>query len=228
VPLNAPPGWPSRPALAALLLALAGPPTALAGPTTTTASVLSIGDGDTLRLRTAAGPITVRLACIDAPESDQVPHGPAARRDLQELLPPGTTVWIRRQSVDRYGRSVAELIRDGRIVNQLLVASGSAFVYRSYSAACDRNTYARLELEARQRRRGVWANGDGITRPWDHRAGRRTPRRAGPAEAGGAPLSRRWRCSEIGSFARAQQLLRDGHGYLDGDGDGIACERLRG
>lgn len=32
---------------------------------------------------------------------------------------------------------------------------------------------------------------------------------------------------EIGSYARAQELLRQGHGYLDGDGEGEACESLR-
>jgi micrococcal nuclease len=37
----------------------------------------------------------------------------------------------------------------------------------------------------------------------------------------------RYRCSEIGNFARAQQLLREGHTYLDRDNDGVACERLR-
>jgi hypothetical protein len=35
-------------------------------------------------------------------------------------------------------------------------------------------------------------------------------------------------CRQIGSYARAQQLLQQGHSYLDGDGDGEACERLRG
>jgi micrococcal nuclease len=35
-------------------------------------------------------------------------------------------------------------------------------------------------------------------------------------------------CRQIGSYARAQQLLQQGHINLDGDGDGEACERLRG
>ncbi|MBM5801152.1 MAG: excalibur calcium-binding domain-containing protein [Cyanobacteria bacterium K_DeepCast_35m_m2_023] len=32
----------------------------------------------------------------------------------------------------------------------------------------------------------------------------------------------------MGSYAQAQMLLRQGHTYLDGDGDGEACEVLRG
>ncbi|WP_353617849.1 excalibur calcium-binding domain-containing protein [Synechococcus sp. CCAP 1479/9] len=38
---------------------------------------------------------------------------------------------------------------------------------------------------------------------------------------------RRWYCRNVGSWKRAQQLLREGHTYLDGDGDGEACEALR-
>ena len=36
----------------------------------------------------------------------------------------------------------------------------------------------------------------------------------------------RYRCKQIGSWAKAQKLLKQGHTYLDGDGDGEACEGL--
>jgi len=44
------------------------------------AEVLSIGDGDTIRVRRGGRAITVRLACIDASETAQRPYGhrPAA------------------------------------------------------------------------------------------------------------------------------------------------------
>jgi hypothetical protein len=42
-----------------------------------------------------------------------------------------------------------------------------------------------------------------------------------------ASRSRRYSCKEIGSYDRAQVLLRQGHAYLDGNGDGQACEALR-
>ena len=44
------------------------------------AEVLSIGDGDTIRVRQGVRAITVRLACIDASETAQRPYGhrPAA------------------------------------------------------------------------------------------------------------------------------------------------------
>ncbi|WP_254931854.1 MULTISPECIES: excalibur calcium-binding domain-containing protein [unclassified Cyanobium] len=31
----------------------------------------------------------------------------------------------------------------------------------------------------------------------------------------------------MSSYAKAQDLLRQGHSYLDGNGDGEACESLR-
>ena len=36
-----------------------------------------------------------------------------------------------------------------------------------------------------------------------------------------------YRCREIGNFAQALELLRQGHTYLDGNGDGEACKSLR-
>ncbi len=47
------------------------------------ATVLSIGDGDTIRVRQGGKVITVRLACIDAPETAQNPYGQQVRRYLQ-------------------------------------------------------------------------------------------------------------------------------------------------
>ena len=42
-----------------------------------------------------------------------------------------------------------------------------------------------------------------------------------------SPSAHHYRCKEIGYYARAQELLRQGHSYLDGNGDGVACESLR-
>ena len=184
------------------------------------ATVLSIGDGDTLRLRDGSRIRTVRLACIDAPETSQAPQGASARAALQALAPVGSALELRIQTTDRYGRSVAELFRGGRNLNQALVASGAAFVYWRYISSCDRNTYSRLETEARLRRLGVWSSPGGITRPWDYRQ----MSRPSTPSSGGVRLS----CRQIGSYAQAQELLRQGHSYLDGNGDGEACESLRG
>ena len=135
------------------------------------ATVVSIGDGDSLRVRLGGEVRSVRLACIDAPERAQSPWGQQARAQLQALLPLSAAVEVRSTTSDRYGRLVAQLSRGGRNVNQALVASGAAFVYWRYIAGCDRQTYGRLETEARLQRLGVWSVRGGIPRPWDVRRG---------------------------------------------------------
>jgi endonuclease YncB( thermonuclease family) len=190
---------------------------------TRTATVLSIGDGDTLRVREGSRTLNVRLACIDAPETSQAPHGSSARAQLQALAPMGSAVELRVKATDRYGRSVAELSRNGRNLNQALVASGGAFVYWQYIQGCDRQTYGRLETEARLKGVGVWGVSGGVQRPWDYRS-----RQRNPSSSSAAPSGRRYTCKQIGSYAEAQVLLRQGHTYLDGDGDGEACEALKG
>lgn len=133
------------------------------------AIVLSISDGDTLRVRQANRSLSVRLACIDAPETRQAPDGNQARNALLALAPPGSTVELTIKAWDRYGRAVAEVHRGGRNLNQALVASGAAFVYWPYIRSCDRQTYGRLEREARFQRLGVWRSAGGLMRPWQFR-----------------------------------------------------------
>jgi endonuclease YncB( thermonuclease family) len=189
---------------------------------TTAATVLSIGDGDTIRVRQAGKAITVRLACIDAPETAQSPYGQQARRFLQQRLAIGKGVNLAIKTIDRYGRAVAEVF-SGVNINLALVEDGQAFAYRQYLRGCNAKEYLDAEARASNRRLGIWQVPGGITRPWDFRRGR--PSAAIPD--GTTPGGRRYRCNEIGSYARAQALLSQGHTYLDGDSDGQACESLR-
>ena len=186
------------------------------------ATVLSIGDGDTIRVRQSGRAVTVRLACIDAPETAQSPHGQQARSYLQQRLPVGREVRLEVKTTDRYGRSVAEVISDINI-NLALVEDGQAFAYRQYLSGCDAKEYLDAEYRASRRRYGIWQVEGGITRPWDFRRGRR----AAVISDGTTPGGRRYRCSEISSYAKAQELLRQGHNYLDSNGDGEACASLR-
>ena len=180
--------------------------------------VLSVGDGDTIRVSSPSGAnkTTVRMACIDAPETSQV-LGIDARQALQAELPIGTEVGLRTKATDRYGRTVAEVLKGTNNINQELVATGAAFVYWQYIDGCDRETYSRLENEARLNCLGVWAVPGGIQRPWDYRRGRKSSSSSG----------NRYRCKEVESWAKAQELLKQGHSYLDRDGDGEACKSLR-
>ena len=189
---------------------------------TVRATVLSIGDGDTIRVRQAGQALTVRLACIDAPETAQSPWGQQARRYLQQRLPIGREVTLEVKTTDRYGRTVAEVISDINL-NLVMVEDGQAFAYRQYLGGCNAKEYLDAEVRASRHRYGVWQVEGGITRPWDFR---RSPRGRSISD-GTTPGGRRYRCSEIGAYDRAQELLRQGHSYLDGNGDGEACESLR-
>jgi endonuclease YncB( thermonuclease family) len=186
------------------------------------ATVLSIGDGDTIRVLQAGKALTVRLACIDAPESAQTPYGLKSRQYLQQRLPIGREVSLNIKTTDRYGRSVAEVISETNI-NLALVEDGQAFAYRQYLSGCDAKAYLEAEDRASRARLGVWQVPGGITKPWNFRRGRRTA----VIPDGTTPGGGRYRCNEISSYAKAQELLRQGHSYLDGNGDGEACEALR-
>jgi endonuclease YncB( thermonuclease family) len=194
----------------------------LAGAQPQGATVISIGDGDTLRVQQDGRNITVRLACIDVPEMAQSPHGQRARDYLQLRVPIGSEVRLDVKTTDRYGRTVAELIT-GTNINLAMVEDGQAFAYRRYLDQCDTREYLEAEDRASRRRLGVWQVPGGITRPWDLRRSRRSTR----TPDGTTPGGRRYICSEIGSHARAQELLRQEHTYLDGNRDGEACESLR-
>ena len=204
-----------------LLSALAAWPQ-IAGSQGMPTTVLSLGDGDTIRVRMNGKPITVRLACIDAPETAQRPYGQNARQYLQQRLPVGSAVRLDEKTTDRYGRLVAEVF-SGININLAMVEDGQAFAYRQYLGGCDANEYLDAEHRASRRRYGVWQVQGGITRPWDFRRGR------GFASIpdGTTPGGRRYRCGEIGTYAKAQELWSQGHTYLDSNSDGEACESLR-
>lgn len=107
---------------AAKPIATSGHITAQAPSAQPSTTVLSVGDGDTLRVRQNGKTITVRAACTDAPERQQQ-GGKEATQRLKELLPMGTRVALRSIDVDRYGRQVAEIYRDGRSINLTMVRS---------------------------------------------------------------------------------------------------------
>ena len=141
------------------------------------ATVLSIGDGDTIRVQQGQQRLTIRLACIDAPEMAQAPDGANARSYLQSRLRLGSSVTLRPQTVDRYGRTVAEVIGEVNL-NLALVEDGMAFAYRQYLSQCNAKEYLDAEFRASRSRFGVWRVPGGITRPWDFRRGRSSGRSA--------------------------------------------------
>ena len=183
------------------------------------ATIISVGDGDTIRISDGSEKLTVRLACIDAPEISQDPYGERSRDFLRNMLPIGTKVTLRIQTIDRYGRSVAEVFTKRGNINESIIEQGHGFVYRRYLSKCNGSRYLSLERQAQKLGLGVWSTSStGIQRPWDYRRSKRSV---------SSSFKRKYRCKEIASWNKAQQLLKEGHTYLDRDRDGEACESLR-
>ena len=144
----------------------------LAGPAAAeefTGRVVGVTDGDTIKVLHAHQSETVRLLGVDAPEKRQA-YGDRARRFTAELAF-DRSVTVRSSGRDRNGRLLGEvLLPDGRSLNQELVRAGYAWWFRKYSSDI---RLARLEEEARQDRRGLWADA-APTAPWEYRiSGRR-------------------------------------------------------
>lgn len=143
-------------------------PSAAIPPPSGPVSLVSVGDGDTIRVTTSKGQkVTVRLACIDAPETAQGQSGTDATQRLSQLLSNGS-LELRPQTIDKYGRTVAEVYAGGRNVNLELVRMGLAYAYRDYLSGCDANAYLDAESQAERFRQGVWRWGNEV-KPWDFR-----------------------------------------------------------
>ena len=137
---------------------------------TITGRVVAVADGDTLTVLDGTRlQHRVRLNGIDAPESGQ-PFGQASKRNLVNLVF-GKTVSIETKKTDRYGRAVGLVTYDGQDVNLAQLKAGLAWFYRQYAGELDtdrRAAYERAEREAREARRGLWADPAPVA-PWEYR-----------------------------------------------------------
>jgi endonuclease YncB( thermonuclease family) len=183
-------------------------------------------DGDTI----AFGDQRVRLHGIDAPESGQyclarVAYHTSAWGERWNCGEEATFAlanlvgnhWIRCEGkdVDRYGRIVAVCFAGPHDLNAKMVSDGWAMAYRRYST-----DYVAEEVEAKTAGVGMW-RGDFMP-PWRWRMrGQGASRRSDFKDRD---------CSDFKTRQEAQDFFEkagpgDPH-RLDGDKDGIACERL--
>lgn len=127
--------------------------------TTIKAKVVGITDGDTVTVLDKDNrQIKIRLAGIDAPESRQ-DYGYAAKEKLSDLIF-GKKVTVIIYKEDRYGRSVAKILLNGRDVNLAMVEAGMAWHYKEYEKeqeTADRKLYADAEVRARGEKSGLWS-----------------------------------------------------------------------
>ncbi|MFO7303777.1 MAG: thermonuclease family protein [Acidobacteriota bacterium] len=150
------------PVLVVLLVAGPGPACAAQDPAYR-ARVVEVADGDTLVVERDGTTERLRLYGVDAPEAGQA-YGREARDEARRLLM-GRDVTVHPRETDAYGRTVAEVLVDGRDAGEALLEAGAAWHYRYYS---DSDRYAALERQARAKRVGLWRDPD-PTPPWQWR-----------------------------------------------------------
>ena len=206
-----------------------------------TGRVVGVSDGDTLTLLVPDGTsykqIKVRLGEIDTPERKQ-PYGTRAQQTLSELAY-NQQARVVVQDTDRYGRTVGRVYVGSVDVNAELVKQGAAWVYRQYLK--DQSLLA-LEAEAKTAKRGLWGLPEAERcPPWDWRKGTcatasapapRAPAAptAAPTPAttsGGFTCAGKRYCREMTSCEEAKfYLTQCGVGSLDGNKDGVPCQKL--
>jgi endonuclease YncB( thermonuclease family) len=204
------------------------------------AVVASVYDGDTLTLRDGR---RVRLLQIDTPElGSRECYSRAARTALVALAPPGKNVVLEADPaldrVDRYGRLLRYVKRNGVNVNLELTRRGAAapYFYRG-----DRGRYAGSLMQAtrsaKAAKRGLWracprtmldpfrAVATGQSGPPSQ-----TPLPSGKCDPNYAegcvpPYPPDLDCADIRAMgiAPVRVIGSDPH-RLDGDGDGLGCE----
>lgn len=127
------------------------------------AVVTSVIDGDTIKVQLSAGPVLVRLANIDAPESIQSGGGAATRALHNRII--GQPVSLRIVDRDRDHLLVAVVFLGDENINAWMVKQGHAWADRGQTPEPD---YCIWENAARSLRRGLWADKHWIS-PWDWR-----------------------------------------------------------
>jgi len=202
--------------------------------------VTSVIDGDTIKMSTNSDIDTIRLACIDAPESGQE-YGNSSKIALSNMIN-GYTIDIHYNATDKYDRIIG-FASNGKNINLKQVKNGQAWVYRDYCSVCE---YYDAEVYARNNHLGLWANSNPVP-PWiwrelgeaakdvdwtylyNDRCPSRPPNSGNPGDNPDEEYScgRKKYCSEMHSCSEAMYYYEQCEvNRLDGDNDGIPCESL--
>ena len=131
------------------------------------AVVVRVIDGDTITVQIAGAIRTIRLIGVDTPETKHPtkavqPLGPEASAFTQAALD-RKTVRLEADPAgddsDRYDRLLRYVYLDGKNFNARLIREGYATAIRAFPYSRKRE-FLRLEAQARQERRGIWADSE--------------------------------------------------------------------
>ncbi|MBD2138766.1 thermonuclease family protein [Anabaena sp. FACHB-1237] len=149
--------------------------------------VEKVSDGDTIVVTDSQGQkITVRFACVDAPE---IPHsqkektskrlkdvnqfswGLRAQVRVEKLVKESKNhVILNITDSDRYHRKVAEVrLQNGTLIQEVLLKEGLTKVYPPYLNKCpSKDVILAAQAQAQQQKRGIWDDPEFID-PWKFR-----------------------------------------------------------
>ncbi len=132
---------------------------------TTTAQVVEVVDGDTIRVLIDGDVQSVRYIGIDTPEPYR--DGEPACFSLEasqrnDELVSGKRVELVSdvEDADRYGRLLRYVYADGEMVNEILLREGYAKKMSIKPNTVHAYTFAELEVQARQSGYGLWSECD--------------------------------------------------------------------
>ena len=133
-----------------------------------TARVVAVSNGDVMTVLTEDNKqILIRLYGIDCPEHRQA-FGVLSRQTTMDTVFE-EDVAVLPLYLDRFGRTVAIVSIDGETLQEILIREGVAWVYPKY---CKQKeicaSLQRLEEEAREQRKGLWADKKAVP-PWKWR-----------------------------------------------------------
>ena len=206
-------------------------PTSTATLSGESATVTQVIDGDTIAVSIGGVEYVVRYIGVDTPERND-PCGPEAAAANAALVGGQTVRLVKDVSeTDRYGRLLRYVYVGGLFVNEQLVRDGWARSARYPPDTAFADHFDRLAAQAQAAGLGCWPTGA---------FGGGAPAPTQPSGAGAAPpaavcecSANLYNCSDFSTHRQAQACYEyclslgagDVHS-LDGDADGIACERL--
>jgi micrococcal nuclease len=208
-----------------------------------TVTVRRVVDGDTIDISPSVeGRSRVRLIGMDTPEvhfSSQ-PYGPEASAFAKrELDGQEVKLELDVQKIDPYGRLLAYVyLPDGSMFNETLLREGYAQVATFPPNVKYVDRFLEAQREARAANRGLWGLSAGELCQQTDRgngigggcSGSETASPAASQSASpGSEADRNLDCASFQTHEEAQRVLEQDPSdpnYLDGDGDGVACEDL--
>lgn len=131
--------------------------------------VVGVLEGSTIEVVRLGKTERIHLHGLDCPEKGQ-PYGDDVKPALSALVF-AMEVTVEPHGKDKYGRIMADvLLADGTNVNHVLVKEGRCWWSRK--SAPDNAELERLELEAREAKKGLWEDPEPIP-PWEFRKAQR-------------------------------------------------------